>query len=43
MVHFIFLIKTSHLKEDHKIYFTNFGSQKQNIWFLQEYQKPRFE
>ena len=39
MVHFIFLIKTSHLKEHHKIGFTIFRSQKQKIWFLQESQK----
>ena len=31
MVHFIFLLKTSHLKEHHKIGFTIFGSQKQEI------------
>ena len=36
MVHFIFLLKTSHLKEYHKIDFTNFGSPKQEIWFLQK-------
>ena len=42
MVHFIFLLKTSHLKEYHKIDFTIFGSQKQEIWFLQESQKSGF-
>ena len=42
MVHFIFLLKTSHLKEYHKIGFTIFGSQKQEIWFLQESQKLGF-
>ena len=31
MVHFIFLLKTSYLKEYHKIDFTIFGSQKQEI------------
>jgi len=42
MVQFIFLLKTSHLMEHHKISFTIFGSQKQKIWFLQESQKPGF-
>jgi len=42
MVHFIFLLKTSHLKKYHKIGFTIFGSQKQEIWFLQESQKSGF-
>ena len=42
MVHFIFLLKTSHLKEYHKVCFTIFGSQKQEIWFLQESQKSGF-
>ena len=42
MVHFVFLLKTSHLKEHHKIGFTIFGSQKLEIWFLQESQKSRF-
>ena len=36
MVHFIFFLKTSHLMEQHKIGFIIFGSQKQEIWFLQE-------
>jgi len=31
MVHFIFLLKTSYLMEHHKIGFTIFGSQKQEI------------
>ena len=31
MVPFIFLLKTSHLKEYHKICFTIFGSQEQEI------------
>jgi len=39
MVHFIFLQNKSHLKESHKTSFTIFGSQKQEIWFLQESQK----
>ena len=42
MVYFIFLLKTSHLREHHKIVFTIFGSQKQEIWFLQESQKSGF-
>ena len=42
MIHFIFLSNTSHLKKYHKICFTIFGSQKQEIWFLQENQKSRF-
>jgi len=36
MAHFIFLLKTIHLKECHKICFIIFGSQKQEIWFLQD-------
>ena len=43
MVHFIFLLKTSHLKEYHKIGFTIFGSQKQEIWFLQKAKNQDFE
>jgi len=31
MVHFIFLLKTSHLKEHHKIGFTIFGSTELEI------------
>ena len=42
MVHFIFLLKTIHLKEYHKNCFTICGSQKQEIWFLQESQKSGF-
>ena len=42
MIHFIFLLNTSHLNKQHKICFTIFGSQKQEIWFLQESQKSGF-
>jgi len=42
MVHFIFLLKNSHLKKYHKIGFTIFGSPELEIWFLQESQKSRF-
>ena len=41
MVHFIFLLKTSHPKEHHKIGFTIFGSQEQEIWFLQKQLNPK--
>ena len=40
MVHFIFLLKTSHLKKYHKICFTILRNKE--IWFLQKSQKSRF-
>jgi hypothetical protein len=43
MVHFIFLLKTSHLMEQHKIGFTNFGSPELEIWFLQKQLKRYFK
>jgi len=42
MVHFIFLFKTSHLKDHHKICFTIFGSQELEIWFLKDCKKSGF-
>ena len=42
MIHFIFLLNTSHLKKQHKICFTIFGSLELEIWFLQESQKSGF-
>jgi len=41
MVHFIFLLKTSHLKEHYKIGFTIFGSAEPEIWFLQKQLNPK--
>jgi len=41
MIHFIFLLNTSHLKKQHKICFTIFGSQKQEIWFFARKPKIR--
>ena len=42
MVHVIFLLKTSHPMDHHKICFTNFGAHKLEIWFLQECKKSWF-
>ena len=42
MVYIIFVLKTSHPMDYHKICFTNFDAQKLKIWFLQDCKKSGF-
>ena len=43
IVHFIFLLKTSNLKEHHKIGFTIFRSPELEIDFCKKAKNPNFE